>query len=255
VTRTDDEMTRTTNPEHRSAPALGRLRRRKPTGPRPARESRAVRPRHPVPLRGAFTLVELLVVIGIIAVLVGILLPVLGRAQVQARGVMCQSNLRQIYAATVMYANDFKDLFPDADATGNFSFRLPPGARTPTDPGAQPEKFGLAALLDSYGYLSGTSGVWVCKSQPDAMQEYGNTYAFSISASLKRYTSKDRRRELELWVWDNFTLKPGLSGFRGPFSGYTIPTAERQYPHQIGKNRKTVNDLYLDGHVAPRDLR
>jgi prepilin-type N-terminal cleavage/methylation domain-containing protein len=202
-----------------------------------------------------FTLVELLVVIGIIAALVGILLPVLGRAQNQARGVMCRSNLQQIYAATVMYANDHKDRFPDAQATGNFSFRLPPGGRTPGDPGALPETYGLAALYDAYGYLSGTSGVWVCQLQPEAMREYGNTYAFSISANIKKYTSKDRNNDKELWVWDNFTLKPGLSGFRGPFSGYTIPTPDRVYPHPLGSHQKTVNDLYLDGHVAPRDLK
>jgi prepilin-type processing-associated H-X9-DG protein len=57
-----------------------------------------------VPVR-AFSLVEILVVIGIIAVLIALLLPVLTMARVAARSVQCQSNMRQIGQALVMYAN------------------------------------------------------------------------------------------------------------------------------------------------------
>ncbi|MGF1634381.1 MAG: type II secretion system protein [Phycisphaerae bacterium] len=63
--------------------------------------------RNPRPRQIAgFTLVELLVVVGIIAVLVAILLPVLGNAMARAKGVSCMSNMRQVLTAHMMYVGD-----------------------------------------------------------------------------------------------------------------------------------------------------
>jgi prepilin-type N-terminal cleavage/methylation domain-containing protein/prepilin-type processing-associated H-X9-DG protein len=60
----------------------------------------------------AFTLVELLVVVGIIAVLIGILLPTLGRARESARRAQCLSNLRQTSLAFRFYALNNRDQVP-----------------------------------------------------------------------------------------------------------------------------------------------
>lgn len=62
--------------------------------------------------RSAFTLVELLVVIGIIALLIGIILPALHRSRATAKRVVCGSNLRQIGTGITMYAHDNRDHGP-----------------------------------------------------------------------------------------------------------------------------------------------
>jgi prepilin-type N-terminal cleavage/methylation domain-containing protein/prepilin-type processing-associated H-X9-DG protein len=85
----------------------------------------AVRNAHDVRRLSGFTLVELLVVIGIIAVLVAILLPTLNRAREKANQLKCASNLRQIGLAMIMYTNANKGIFPAPAISNNPVYMRP----------------------------------------------------------------------------------------------------------------------------------
>jgi prepilin-type N-terminal cleavage/methylation domain-containing protein/prepilin-type processing-associated H-X9-DG protein len=70
--------------------------------------------------RGGFTLVELLVVMGIIAILAAMLMPSLAKAKAKANQTKCLNNLRQLGLSLTMYASDFNDEYP--------ARRIPPDA-------------------------------------------------------------------------------------------------------------------------------
>src|SRR5438093_6361107 len=96
----------------------------------------------------AFTLIELLVVIAIIAILAGILLPLLSRAKENSRRTFCQNNMRQLGLSLVMYAGDFNGLYPPETDTKRWPAQLLDYYKTlrvlrcPTD-GTNPATFGI----------------------------------------------------------------------------------------------------------------
>jgi prepilin-type N-terminal cleavage/methylation domain-containing protein/prepilin-type processing-associated H-X9-DG protein len=73
----------------------------------------------------AFTLIELLVVIAIIAILAAILFPVFAQARESARKASCQSNLKQLSTAVLMYKQDFDETFPSYAWNGATPVRDP----------------------------------------------------------------------------------------------------------------------------------
>jgi len=76
-------------------------------------------------VKNGFTLVELLVVIGIIALLISILLPALNNAREQARSVACLSNVRQIVQGASMYAAQYEGWLPVLSNENAFWFTGP----------------------------------------------------------------------------------------------------------------------------------
>lgn len=92
-----------------------RVRRRVPGGPRVSRRANCHRvwtPRAVRPGERAFTLIEVLVVVAIIALLISILLPSIRRARDLAKAVVCSSNTKQVFTALVTYQLNFKGYMP-----------------------------------------------------------------------------------------------------------------------------------------------
>ena len=118
------------------------------------------------PPPAGFTLVELLVVIGIIALLLGVLLPALGRAQERARTTQCLSQLHQVSLGLLNYAVDNHGLIVPA-------YNLPPAtpdAGTNFTGGPTQPLDGWACILDRDGYLRGSNsaGIFYCPDTVDA---------------------------------------------------------------------------------------
>jgi prepilin-type N-terminal cleavage/methylation domain-containing protein len=125
-----------------------------------------------------FTLVELLVVIGIIALLISILLPSLNRAREAANRVKCASNLRQIGQAIFLYSNDNHGMYPRTEYSGGAAALVPNLSGNSGGTGTEPFTSGIVNNVPMALFLllrteDITSAVFICPSSNATQDNYG----------------------------------------------------------------------------------
>jgi len=137
--------------------------------------------------RFGFTMIELLVVIAIIAILAGLLLPVLGRVKEKAQVTQCLSNLRQIGVAIKLYTDDNRDTLP-LFGTGLWTNPPPESLKVyilglgGNDPAPGYDFMAAATNRPLYPYIK-PSNVFRCAA--DRGQEEDDTFNGGINANWK----------------------------------------------------------------------
>ena len=177
-----------------------------------------------------FTLVELLVVIGIIALLIAVLMPALTKAREQSRRVNCQANLRTCGQMLIMYANENQgQMFPLGPGGRHLGSGVPREQRWPTVV-FKPPKWNPPVLL--------------CPSDMDAGEEHSYVLNIHLQKSGIKFGKTKGIGSTEIIV---------MGEKKSIYVDYHMDIG--QFDYLVEKYRHGLmlgsNYLFMDGHVSP----
>ncbi len=243
--------------------------------------------------QNGFTLVELLVVIGIIAVLISLLLPALNSAREHAKVINCQSNLRQVGNAFQLYATSNRGTLPPLNFYMTTAQTMPDGSIWPGSTALQRNEW-YTNRLDQYLPVTGwkdaanatamangapdlSSRVWLCPSMPAELWRNTGGGGYGVAINIVRYYPKGGayrpqkvRRASEVYLigdtWHPTNASQRFCSwlFTHPSNKISPYTADvwgvsAGVPTPATRHRgKRINVAFYDGHVAAvpyEDLR
>jgi prepilin-type N-terminal cleavage/methylation domain-containing protein/prepilin-type processing-associated H-X9-DG protein len=226
-------------------------------------------------LQGAFTLVEMMVVVAVIAILASLLLPAIAKSKSKALRIKCVSNLRQVGQAFILYADDHKGQLTPLNSGGPWGSTIVPHNPTNwwyqilTDGHYMPETNDVHGIwrcpeargddlnspfgkrMDGYGPLEGKSYIPGLPSIID--------YAYRMDGTKRgSHFLSEIKRPSQLWLVGDVGVPKDLKNI--PKGGYRTdittfaPDASGDYPHVTPKQPAARHDgkanvCFVDTHV------